>query len=113
MQVITSYIDLFSISQPIYYIADNNIPQLVATVPVDMVGTTIAQFCEKYQTEHAHLYGEEQFITPIVKTIQHQQKDIKSLQEKNKEKDEKINDLEQRLSKLESLLLSKEGGDIE
>lgn len=70
MQVITSYIDLFSISQPIYYVADNNTPQLVATVPVDMVGTTIAQFCEKYQTERAHLYGEENFITPIVKTIQ-------------------------------------------
>lgn len=70
MQVITSYIDLFSMSQPIYYVSDNNTPQLVATVPIDVVGTTIAQFCEKYQTEHAHLYGEEKFITSIVKTIQ-------------------------------------------
>ena len=40
-------------------------------------------------------------------------KKIETLEKQNKGKDEKINDLEQRLSKLESLLLSKEGGDIE
>lgn len=81
MSVIASYIDLFAVSQPIYYVNNDSVPQLVASVPIDMVGSTVAQLCEKYQTEYAHLYGHENFLNSIVKTIQ----------ENNKEKYSNIN----------------------
>lgn len=68
MPTIIAYINLFSVNQPIYY-SNGDTPQLVATVPVDTVGITVAQLCNKYGSNVAHLFGEDGFLSPIVESI--------------------------------------------
>ena len=60
-----------------------------------------------FEDDSTYYYGlrYEEFISPIVKTIQKQQEDIKSLQEKNRKKDEEITMLKERLDKLGSIIL--------
>lgn len=60
-----------------------------------------------FEDDSTYYYGlrYEEFIAPMVKTIQQQQQDIKSLQEENNKKDEEIAKLKERLDKLESIVL--------
>ena len=67
----------------------------------------------QYTGDTAYRINYENLHAYHIAFAQSMYKKVETLEEQNKEKDEKINDLEQRLSKLESLLLSKEGGDIE
>ena len=67
----------------------------------------------QYTGDTAYRINYENLHAYHIAFAQSMYKKIETLEKQNKEKDEKINDLEQRLSKLESLLLSKEGGDIE
>lgn len=67
----------------------------------------------QYTGDTAYRINYENLHAYHIAFAQSMYKKIETLEKQNKEKNEKINNLEQRLSKLESLLLSKEGGDIE
>lgn len=69
MPTIIAYVNLFTANQPIYYSTGEGVPQLITTVPVDMVGCTAAQLAYKYNADTVHLFGQENFLSHIADAV--------------------------------------------
>jgi hypothetical protein len=69
LPVICCKVEMFSNKQGIYVKEDDFNETKLDSVPLEMAGAVIAQYCYDYNTNKIHLFGQEDFLESLIDDI--------------------------------------------